>query len=115
MVKAHSKQDKDRESRRKWRKRLTGGGKGSGHCIDSGFECVIPEAQGEDKVLGCRGEMSTVSGCRNGDLGPQERETLSRRPGNLHLKVSVGLGVWMDGVKVIEERTSRLNSLKRRI
>lgn len=55
MVKAPCKQGKDRESRRKWRERLTGGGKGSGHCIGSGFECAISEAQDEDKVLGCRG------------------------------------------------------------
>lgn len=76
MVKAHCKQDKDRERRRKGWARLTGGGKESGHCIGSGFECVILEAQDENKVLGCRREMSIVSGCGNGDLRPQERDSV---------------------------------------
>lgn len=40
------------------------------------------------------------------------RETVSKSLGNLHFKVSMDTGVWVGGVKVIEEKASRLSTLK---
>lgn len=40
------------------------------------------------------------------------RETLSRRLRNLHLGDSMIVGVWIEEVKVIEEKASKLNILK---
>lgn len=37
---------------------------------------MILEAQDEDKVLGCRGGMSTVAGCGNGYLRSRERHSV---------------------------------------
>lgn len=86
------------------------GKKGFGLCIGSGFEFAILGMQDEDTV-GVQREYELLQVVKM-EVRGLRREALSRKLRKLHLGDLMITGVWMEWVKVIEEKASKLSILK---